>query len=328
MNKENRMKKQILLIFSIIIILFCLKFFFLNYHNISFERCEFGINRFEQEFFNIEEDSFDIEFVNCKNKFPSFFTDTSLDFKTDVFLNDTLRLVLDSVDSVFKTHLPQLEKLESGFCNYKNYFPTDSFSIYTYIEGTFDYRYPVVFANEKLFISLDLFLGNNHSFYKFLPDYIKFSHDTLYLPASCFTTLAGRHIPYPDLNNFLETILHYSKAYFFTQKMLIDIPEHHLFKCAEEKMKWCRNNEKIIWKYMIEKDYLFSNSSDLIDRFVSLAPFSKFGLDIDANSPGSVGIWLGLQILNSYADKNNVSLIDILNETDYMKILNKSGYKP
>ena len=79
---------------------------------------------------------------------------------------------------------------------------------------------------------------------------------------------------------------------------------------------------------MIEKDYLFSNSSDLIDRFVSLAPFSKFGLDIDTNSPGSVGIWLGLQILNSYADKNNVSLIDILNETDYMKILNKSGYKP
>ena len=50
--------------------------------------------------------------------------------------------------------------------------------------------------------------------------------------------------------------------------------------------------------------------------------------DIDVNSPGSVGIWLGLQILNSYADKNNVSLIDILNETDYMKILNKSGYKP
>ena len=99
MNKENRMKTQILLIFPIIIILFCLKFFFLNYNNISFERCEFGINRFEQEFFNIEGNSFDIEFINCKNKFPSFFTDTTLDFKNDVFLNDTLRLVLDSVDS-------------------------------------------------------------------------------------------------------------------------------------------------------------------------------------------------------------------------------------
>ena len=61
---------------------------------------------------------------------------------------------------------------------------------------------------------------------------------------------------------------------------------------------------------------------------MSLAPFSKFGLDIDSSSPGGVGGWVGLQILHAYAENNNVSLIDVLNETDYMKILNKSGYKP
>ena len=79
---------------------------------------------------------------------------------------------------------------------------------------------------------------------------------------------------------------------------------------------------------MIEKDYLFSSSIELIDKFVNLAPFSQFGLATDRNSPGSVGVWLGFQIWNSYVENNNASLTDILNETDYIKILNNSGYKP
>ena len=81
--------------------------------------------------------------------------------------------------------------------------------------------------------------------------------------------------------------------------MLIDVPEYKLFKCPKSKIEWCQHNEKVIWQYMIENDYLFSTSPELIERFVSLAPFSKFGLDIDRNSPGGVGVWLGLQILNS-----------------------------
>ena len=147
-------------------------------------------------------------------------------------------------------------------------------------------------------LSIHNLTASIHSFYNFLPDYIKFSHDMNYLPASCFTTLAGRHIPYPELNNFLEVILHYSKAYFFTKKMLPDIPEYNLFKCPKEKMKWCYENERAIWKYMIENDYLFSSSKDLIEKFVDLAPFSQFGLATDKYSPGSVGVWLGLQIWN------------------------------
>jgi hypothetical protein len=322
------MKKKILLFFFVIIaIIISVNFLFNTKRDFS-EKCGLNIYRFEQDFFSINPDSFDLCFRDLKAQYSFFFNDTTLDFKYDVLLDDTLNMILDSVQSEFQDRLPSIEKIETGFCNYKKYFPLDSFSIYTYIEGTFDYRYPVVFADQKLFISLDLFLGENHIFYNTFPEYIKFSHDSTYLPATCFITLAGRHIPPPRLNNFLSSILYYAKAYFFAQHMLDDIPDSHLFKCSEEKITWCKNNEKIIWEYMIENDYLFSSSPDLVERFISLAPFSKFGLDIDRNSPGSVGVWLGLQILNSYANQNDVSFNDVLNETDYTKILNKSGYKP
>ena len=96
---------------------------------------------------------------------------------------------------------------------------------------------------------------------------------------------------------------------------------------------WCRENNSEIktitgLSHNFARNYLFSTSKDLIDRFINLAPYSQFGLPNDINSPGSIGAWLGLQIWNSYVAKTNVSLIEVLNETDYLKVLNNSGYKP
>jgi len=329
MNKKNRKKKHILLIlFTLVIIFFILKLTFERKQDFFSEKCKIDIYRFEQDFFSIEKDSFDVHFLNVQKKFPAFFSDTSIAFNKDIFLNDTLRGILDSVNLIFKNRIPSIPQLEEGFCNYKDYFPEDNFSIYTFIDKEFDYKTPVVFANDKLFVSLHLFLGSSHTFYNFLPNYIKYAHDTTFLASSCFVTLAGKHIPYPDLNTFLDIILYYSKAYFFAHTMIPNVLDYQLFKCPEKKIEWCYTNEGAIWQYMIERDYLFSTSTDLLDKFIHLAPFSQFGSSSDTDSPGSVGVWLGLQIWKSYAENNDIDLIDILNETNYMKVLNNSGYKP
>lgn len=323
------MKKYILLTFSTLIIISIAFRFCLDKDPDSLlQDCDFPIYRFEKEFFNINIDSFDVTLPILQKNFPYFFSDTTIDFKYDVFLDDTLLFVLDSVNLVFQDRMPCEPILQDAFCNYQNYFPNEELSLYTFVDKVFDYRTPVVFADSKLFVSLHLFLGAQHSFYSFLPDYISYSHDSIFLPSSCFITLAGRHIPYPSVNNFLETILHYSKAYVFAQTMLPTTPEYKLFKCSESKMQWCYQNEAAIWRYMIERDYLFSSSLELIDKFVSLAPFSQFGLPTDRDSPGGVGLWLGMQIWKAYINNNQASLIEVLNETDYIKVLNNSGYKP
>ena len=62
-------------------------------------------------------------------------------------------------------------------------------------------------------------------------------------------------------------------------------------------------------------------------RFINPAPFSKFYLEIDNDSPGMVGRYIGWQIVRSYMENNN-STIQKLLTLNAEELLNKSKYKP
>jgi uncharacterized protein YjaZ len=65
----------------------------------------------------------------------------------------------------------------------------------------------------------------------------------------------------------------------------------------------------------------------LQNRFINLAPFSKFYLEIDNESPGRVGTWIGWQIVRSFMLNNKVSLQQML-KMDEKELFDKSKYKP
>ena len=67
-------------------------------------------------------------------------------------------------------------------------------------------------------------------------------------------------------------------------------------------------NEKEIWNFFVSKEMLYSTDPELIKRFISPAPFSKFYLNIDVDSPGQIGQWLGLQIVKAYQKKERKSI--------------------
>ena len=45
---------------------------------------------------------------------------------------------------------------------------------------------------------------------------------------------------------------------------------------------------------------------DLRSRFLSESPYSKFNLDIDKQSPGAIGRWLGYKIVDSYMNQTTI----------------------
>jgi len=72
---------------------------------------------------------------------------------------------------------------------------------------------------------------------------------------------------------------------------------------------------------------LYDTDQKLIPRFINPAPFSKFYLEIDNESPGKVGSWIGWQIVRSFMENNDVSLQQLL-QMDNKELFEKSKYKP
>jgi uncharacterized protein YjaZ len=96
---------------------------------------------------------------------------------------------------------------------------------------------------------------------------------------------------------------------------------------TSQQDQWCNENESYIWRYFIDENLLYDSDSRLPNRFINLAPFSKFYLEIDNDSPGRIGQWIGWQIVRSFMENNEVSLNDML-KLDAKELFEKSKYKP
>ena len=92
-------------------------------------------------------------------------------------------------------------------------------------------------------------------------------------------------------------------------------------------MAWAKANEAELWSYFVDRDLLFSTDTSLSKRFIAEAPFSKFYLELDNESPGMLGRYLGWQIVRAYMEKNDVSLRDLAT-IDGQELFKKSKYKP
>ena len=96
---------------------------------------------------------------------------------------------------------------------------------------------------------------------------------------------------------------------------------------SQEQFDWAEANEEPIWRYFIENELLYSTDNKLPNRFIADAPFSKFYLDIDNESPGRLGQYIGWQIVRAFAEKNNITLEQLLT-LPAEQIFKKSNYKP
>jgi hypothetical protein len=77
---------------------------------------------------------------------------------------------------------------------------------------------------------------------------------------------------------------------------------------------------------MLDHKDLFSSDSQLIHKYLNDAPFTA---PISQDSPGRLGTWIGLQIIESYMQSHpEIDLPTLMRESNYQKILQNSGYRP
>ncbi|WP_299156618.1 gliding motility lipoprotein GldB [uncultured Christiangramia sp.] len=280
--------------------------------------------RFEQEFASTKPQ----QLPELKQKYPFLFPEQFPDSVWIDKLSDTLQLEINqAVEDEFSNFTNQKDELYALFQHMKYYFPEFEVPVVITVTSEVDYKNKIIYTGDYLFVSLDTYLGTDHQFYTGLQEYLKknFKKDQIVVDAA--EEISKKYVPGPDSRTFLSHMVYYGKIQYLKEMLLPMLDPARRIGYTEEEFNFAENNESQIWRYFVENELIYDTDNQLQTRFLFPAPFSKFYLQLDAESPARLGQYIGLKIVKAYMEKNDISLDRMLN-TSAEEIFNKANFKP
>ena len=285
---------------------------------------ETNIIRFDQKFYSTTPE----KLADLKAEFPYLFPQSNPD---SVWVNkmknkDELELFTET-EKVFKDFTEETDQFTELFKHIKYYYPKFKEPKVITLLSNVDYDSKVVLADSLLFISLDVFLGMDSPIYQTHPNYIKQNNNKEHLIVAVAEQFAEQIIPPSNDRNFVSQMVQEGKKLALIQAFLPNVTPQEIIGYTVDQYEWAEKSEAEIWKYFIQKEYLYNSDHQLTKRFIDDAPFSKFFLEVDKDSPGRIGTWFGWRIVDSYLNHNETGIKEIM-VTDNEEIFKKSKYKP
>jgi len=279
--------------------------------------------RFDKLFFETQPQ----DLSKLKSDFPFFFPKGNDDSVwLEKMQNPLWRELYTEVQKKYANFEPLQKELELLFKNIKYNFPQTKIPKVITVISEMDYNKKVIITDSLAIISLELYLGKDHKFYQF-PKYLKQNFEQNQILPDVVSSFSLQKIPPVTDKNLLSQMIYFGKQLYLKDILLPEDNDADKMGYTPEQINWCEENESYMWRYFIENELLYSNDQKLANRFINPAPFSKFYLEIDNESPGRVGAWLGWQIVRSYMKNNEVSLEQVL-KMNAKEIFEKSKYKP
>lgn len=285
---------------------------------------EVRVDRFEDKFYSVNEETF----PSLKLEYPFLFpTQTSDSIWLEKSRSKEELELLKLSKQVFGDFKEQTDALELLFKHIKYYHPTFKEPKVISLITNLDYQNKIMFVDSLLFVSLDMYLGKESPVYHDFPEYLSKNFDEKQLMVDVANAIGEKYATHNRNRQFIDLIVAEGKKLYQTEQYLPSYSESLIMAYTEDELLWVESNEEQLWKYFIENNLLYSTDYQLVTRFIENAPFSKFYINIDKESPGRVGVWLGLQIVRSYMKNNHVTLQQLI-ETNEEDIFKKSKYKP
>lgn len=285
---------------------------------------------------NFNTQRFDVDFYKTtpanlsatKAKYPLLFPNQVAD---TVWLNkinnkDEQELFAET-QKVYQDFSSQEAEITSLFKHLKYYNPKFRAPNVITMLTNIDYDNRVIYADSLLIISLDAYLGKDHQFYGDYPKYIKQNNTKEHLIVDVANAFIEKQIPPNTDRGFLDKMIYQGKKMYLLDAYLPKASDQEKLGFQPQKYEWAVANEEQIWRYFIENNLLYSTDKKLNKRFLDVAPFSKFYLEQDNQSPGQIGKYIGWQIVRAFMQNNDVSLPQLL-RTNGAEIFKKSKYKP
>ncbi len=263
-----------------------------------------------------------------KFKYPYLFPEQYQDSIWELKMQDSLqRALLKEIDATFGDFSEQQKDLELLFKHLVYYFPRIPVPKIITVSSDVDYVNRIILADTLVLIGLDNYLGKDHRFYSRIDRYIAAGLEKEYLISDVAGTYAKKVINFGRDRTFLGQMISYGKELYFKDMLLPLASDEEKIGYTSEQLQWARANEEQIWRYFIERELLYSTDRKLGPRFLDPAPFSKFRLELDNESPGRLGRYVGWQIVRAFADNNKIPFQELL-ALPAEEIFKRSNYKP
>lgn len=297
-------------------------------------------SKLESEISNIEVDfiveRFDKAFASAKPQdlpklkraYPFLFSKQVPDSVWIDRMQDTLQNeLLHEVQIKHSDITPIKDDLVSLFQHLKYYDKTFSLPRVITLTNDVDYRNKTIVTDSLLLIALDNYLGSTHKFYQNIPKYLTSNMNEKHIVADVAEGYAEKYAYQTNRKALLDEMIYFGKLLYFKDVMIPFLSDADKIGYTEEQLQWAKANEVPIWSYFIEKEFLYSTDSKLPNRFIADAPFSKFYMEFDNESPGRLGQYIGWQIVRAYAKKTGENVMLIL-QKEPEEIFRKSKFKP
>jgi gliding motility-associated lipoprotein GldB len=285
---------------------------------------DFSVKRYDIDFYTANSKTL----PKVKKEYPYLFPEGFTDSLSLAKINsEEEQELFKETQKVYQDFSNQKQQLSSLFKHIKYYNPKFTPPNVITILTNIDYESKVIYADSLLLISLDVYLGKNHFFYVDFPNYIKENNTKEHLIVDVANAFIAKQIKPLNKRRFIDKMIYEGKKMYLLDSYLPKVTNQEKIGVTKDKLTWAEANEEQVWMYFIDKKLLFSTETKLNQRFIDIAPYSKFYMNQDKLSPGRIGVWIGWQIVRSFMEKNDVSLQELLEIKEDI-IFNKSKYKP
>jgi hypothetical protein len=347
------MKKIIAPALSLIVLISCQNK--KNGPDVSAIKSDVQVERFDKDFFAIDSNKVSALLPQLEQKYPSFLSifvgnvlglgpmqpNNPLVFEgTKRFLHLT-QPIYDSVQLVFRNTVWLKKDFDKAFQYVKYYFPSYKTpeKIITLVgpvdalaQSGSDYT-PDFIGQGFLGISLQFYLGKKFSAYNneyfignVAPLYRSRRFEKEYIVPDAMKLIVDDL--FPDNSNgkpLIDQMIEKGKQWWLLDKFLPQSPDSLKTGYTQKQLNWCRQNEGLIWNYIITNENLYTIEPTSVQVYIGESPFTQ---GMPEASPGNIGAWVGLQIVKKFAEKNPTLSPEMIMKVSAKQILEEAKYKP
>lgn len=307
--------------------------------DVDAEKCAIKIERLDRDFNNIDTNNVKQSIQQLEKKYGTFLRQyvggvLALGNIDSITTESSIKGLLS--DSVYKEIYKECQNIYGntndieneiaiGMTYVKHYFPKKQIPrVAMHISG---YNQSIVVSDGIMSVSIDNYLGSDYAPYQSMAyeyQIQKMNRDNVamdlmyaYLLTEFGTTEGG---------SLLDNMISEGKLLYLMSIFMPNRTDKDIMGYTESQYKWCVDNEKQMWNYLIENKRLYNTSQLVISKFIKPAPFTS---EFPQESPGQAALWLGMRIVENYMDANDdVTLEDLMKNKNSQQILEGSNYRP